>query len=145
MIPPIELEILKLVAAYYTLTRAQITRLLLPQDRDGRVTRRHLLNLRSKGLLNRTHMEVSNPDAGMMGPVYYPSRDGCAFLAQECEDDSYLSVCTQTPQWQSLYHWVCVAETHILLDQAVAKLDGVAVARWYGEWDVVNPLEREPH
>jgi hypothetical protein len=145
MIPAIELDILKLVAAYYTLTRAQITRLLLPQDSDGRVTRRHLLNLRAKNLVNRTHMEVSNPDTGHMGPVYYPSKDGCTYLAQECEDVDYLSACTQTPQWQSLYHWVQVAETHVLLDQSVAKLDGVSVALWYGEWDVVNPQEREPH
>src|SRR5438105_368053 len=134
---PTEFKILQLVAAYYTLTRAQITRLVIPSDSDGRVTRRHLLNLRSKHLVNRTHMEVSNPDAGLMGPVYYPSKEGCAFLAQECGEERYKSVCTLTPQWQSLYHWVRTAETHILLDKAVGRLDGVSVVQWFGEWDTV--------
>ena len=51
-------------------------------------------------------------------------------------------------RWATLMEdgtYVRVAETHILLDQAVAKLDGVSVVRWYGEWDVVNVDEREPH
>lgn len=141
---PIEFKILQLLASYYTLTRAQIGRLSVPDDFDGRVTRRHLVNLRSKHLLNRTFMEVSNPESGLMGPVYYPSKDGCAFLAQECGDDKYRTVCTLTPQWQSLCHWVRVAESHILLDQAVAKIENVAVSQWFGEWDIVNPEEREP-
>src|SRR2546425_389608 len=55
---PIELQILRLVATYYTLTRAQITRLVLPTDQDGRRTRRHMLALRQMHLINRTHMEV---------------------------------------------------------------------------------------
>jgi hypothetical protein len=141
---PIEFQILQLVCRYYTLTRGQITRLLLPDDEDGRITRRHLVRLRQKNLINRTHMEVSNPDVGVMGPVYYPARDGCAYLAQECGDDTYFAVCTQTPHWQSLYHWVRVAETHVLIDRAAERLDGVLVATWYGEWDVLDPRGQEP-
>jgi hypothetical protein len=48
------------------------------------------------------------------------------------------------PHWQHLYHWVAVADTHILLDQAVAKMPCVQIAEWVSEWAVVNPDEALP-
>jgi hypothetical protein len=43
-----------------------------------------------------------------------------------------------------LYHWVEVAQTHILLDQAIAKLPGVAKIEWISEWTLLNADEKEP-
>jgi hypothetical protein len=144
MITPRDLHVLLAVAHYYTLTRAQISRLHFPEDADGRITRKRLQAMLDAGLLNRTHMQVVNPSQGAPAPVYYPSREGCAFVAQETGDERLRFACTQTPTWQNLYHWVRVAETHILFDHALLKTPGVAVREWYGEWSVVNPEEKLP-
>jgi hypothetical protein len=89
-------------------------------------------------------MQVVNPSQGAPAPVYYPSREGCAFVAQETGDERIRHSCTYTPTWQNLYHWVQVAETHILLDQSVNEAPGTTVAEWFGEWSVVNADEKQP-
>ena len=132
------------VAHYYTLTRAQINRLHFPEDDDGRLTRRRLQVLLDAKLIHRTTMQVVNPAQGAPAPVYYPSREGCAFAAQETGDERLRSACCLTPTWQNLYHWVRVAETHILADRAVHHVGGVTIPEWYGEWSVVNAEERTP-
>ncbi len=139
-----DINVLVSLAHYYTLSRPQISRLHFPGDDNGRVTRKRLQLLLHLHLLNRTRMEVVNPAMGTPAPVYYPSREGCAFLAQELRDDRYHAVCTQTPTWQHLYHWLAVSDTHILLDQAAALTPGVCVAEWINEWAIVNPDESVP-
>jgi predicted ArsR family transcriptional regulator len=143
MLPQTEAKILHLVAHYHTLTRAQVNRLLFPSDRSGRATRKHLQNLLNLNLLNRCRMEVVNPAMGAPAPVYFPSRDGVAYLAQETRDDSYLRVSTQPPQWMHLYHFVAVAETHILLDRAAAMADATIV-EWIGEYDLADADQTLP-
>jgi hypothetical protein len=144
MITPRDTEVLTSVARYYTLMRSQINRLHFPEDASGRITRKRLETLLDAELISRTHMQVVNPTQGAPAPVYYPAKKGCAWLAAELQDERYLSTCTQTPNWQHLYHWVAVAETHILLDRAAAKLKGVSVGEWLGEWSVANPDEKQP-
>jgi hypothetical protein len=144
MLTPRDLAVLHSVAHYYTLTRAQISRLHFPEDGDGRVTRKRLQQLLDLRLLNRTRMEVVSPVMGAPAPVYYPSLKGCAFLAEQTEEVRYLRVCTQTPNWQHLYHWVQVADTHILLDHAANRTPDVRVEEWLGEWSVANPEEAIP-
>jgi Replication-relaxation len=138
--------VLRTVAHYYTLTRQQLGSLCFPDDGDGRITRNRLQKLLEAGLLNRTRMEVINPavGAGIGAPVYYPSRKGCEFLAQETADDRYLAASTHTPNWQHLYHWVAVAQFHILVDQAAALAPMVSIEDWYGEWSIANPNEELP-
>ena len=139
-----DLEVIASVARYYTLTRGQINRLHFVTDHDGRITRKRLKLISDEGLINRTNMQVVNPAMGAPAYVYYPSAKGCALLAQELKDERYKSVCTLTPNWMHLYHWVAVAQTHILLDQSVAKLTGVFVNDWISEWSIANPEEKEP-
>lgn len=139
-----QLEVLSSIARYYTLTRKQINRLHFPTDIDGRVTRKRLGALHDTRLINRTSMQVVNPAMGAPAYVYYPSANGCAFLAQELGDDSFKNACTLTPNWMYLYHWVEVAETHIQLDRAVMKSPGVSVTDWMAEWSIANPEEKEP-
>lgn len=155
-----DIDVLASVARYYTLTRTQINRLHFPADFDGRITRRRLMILHAEGMMNRTHMQVTNPSMGAPAYVYYPSAKGCAYLRQELDDDSYLSACTLTPNWMYLYHWVEVAQTQIVLDQAIARLNGVKLDRWrvgrsassgvvnvddwLSEWTVADHEEKEP-
>ena len=139
-----DISVVTSVAHYYTLTRPQITRLHFPGDSDGRITRKRLQVVLGAGLIHRTHMQVVNPAMGAPAPVYYPSEKGIAFLAQEREDARYLTVCTQTPTWQNLYHWVQIAETHIVLDQAAARVPGLTIADWLSEWSVANPEATAP-
>jgi hypothetical protein len=146
MITEYHIAILIAVATYYTLTRAQIQRLCCPKDKDGRVTRKRILQLVLLGLLNKTRMEVINPytrGAGM--PVYYLSRKGSELLACELKDERWLNCCTQTPNWQHLAHWTAVADFHIVLDQGFPGQNHATLGGWLGEWDIANPDEKEPH
>ncbi len=144
MILTTDIPFIQSVAHYDTLTRSQLTRLHLPDD-DGRLTRRRVKAIREPGLLNVTTMQVVNPNVnhGVSGPVYYSSADGVAFLAQELEDDKYLRVNTTTPHHLFLYHFVAVAETHILLDRA-APLAGAKLIEWIGERAFADPKATEP-
>ena len=139
-----DIEVIASVARYYTLTRAQINKLHYPTDHDGRLTRKRVRLIHEEGLINRTQMQVVNPSMGAPAYVYYPSAKGCDFLAQELKDDRFKLVCTLTPNWTYLYHWIEVAQTHILLDQAVAKFPSVQVDDWMSEWSIANPEEKEP-
>src|SRR5947209_6583380 len=94
-------NILKAVADYYTLTRAQIQDVC--GESNDRVMRKLLLQLCQEKLLNKARMEVVNPGMGAPAPGYFPSRRGVEFLAAEV-DAKYLHACTQTPNWQHLYH-----------------------------------------
>ncbi len=76
--------------------------------------------------------------------MYYPSTKGCTFLAQELKEERYKSACTLTPNWMYLYHWVEVAQTHITLDQAAAKLPDTTVDDWMSEWSIADANENEP-
>jgi hypothetical protein len=139
-----DIEVIASVARYYTLTRSQINRLHFPTDHDGRITRKRVRFISEDGLINRTNMQVVNPSMGAPAYVYYPSAKGCAFLAQELKDERYKSVCTLTPNWQYLYHWVEVAQTHICLDLAASQIEDVNVDDWISEWSIANPEEKEP-
>jgi Replication-relaxation len=139
-----KLQVIKAVCDYYTLTRAQIQRLI--GVANDRVVRGLLQELYAVRLVNRTRMQVVNPTAGSPAPVYFPTRLGAELVAAEYGDARYLSVTTKTPDWTHLYHWVEVADFHIYLDQAVAGLNGsVSLTGWYSEWDEIDPQGRQPH
>lgn len=144
MLTPRDIQVVCSVARYHTLTRSQITRLHFSDDDDGRITRKRLQELLKLGLIHRTNMQVVNPLQGAPAPVYYPSREGCEFAVQETGDLRYRTCSWQTPVWQTLYHFVAVAETHMMLDRAASQCDGVSVAEWFGEESIVNPDGRRP-
>lgn len=144
VITPRDLSVLVALATYYTLTRVQVGKICFPQDDDGRITRGRLQKLLEAGLIQRARMEVVNPAMGAPAPVYYLAKKGAHFLAQESGDERFQTACTDTPNWQHLYHWVAVADFHILLDRAAALVAGVSVDGWLGEWSVANPDEKLP-
>jgi len=139
-----DIEILRAVARYYVLTRADIQRLCFPKDKTGRATRRRLQALVSAGLLNRTPTPIFNPQGGTAWPAYYPSNRGLDFLAEHLDDERFLGVSSRRPETYHLLHWLAVTQTHIAFDRAIDRQDAVRCEGWLNEWDTVNPQEPQP-
>lgn len=144
MITERDIDVLRALVRYFVLNRPQIQRLCFLGDPSGRITRRRLQTLVSEDLINRHNLVFHHPYAGSPGPVYYPSRRGCEFLAEYYDDEKYLLVPTQTPQSHQAFHWLAVSETHIALDQAIAAQNQVELEGWLNEWDVANKDESVP-
>ncbi len=144
MITQRDVDVLRSLARYFVLNRPQIQRLNFPEDTAGRITRRRLQALVMEHLINRHNLVFHHPQAGSPGPVYYPSRAGCEFLAEHFDDQSYLLTPTQTPQPHHAFHWLAVSETHMALDQAIAAQSDVHLEGWLSEWDVANKSESAP-
>jgi len=144
MITERDIDVQRALARYFVLNRPQIQRLCFPGDPSGRITRRRLQTLVSEDLINRHNLLFHHPYAGSPGPVYYPSRRGCEFMAEYFDDEKYLLVPTQTPQSHQAFHWLAVSETHIAMDQAIAAQDQVALEGWLNEWDVANKDQSVP-
>lgn len=139
---PRKFAVIKAVCDYYTLTRALIQRIIGVMN--DRVMRAILQELCEAGFIQKTRMQAINPAAGSPAPAYFPSRRGAEYLAAETGDERYLRVCTRTPDWTHLLHWIGVAEVHVILDQAAALCASVSVIGWYGEWDEVDPQAGAP-
>lgn len=141
-LPPRKLAIVKAVCDYFTLTRPMI------QDvvgmRNDRVVRANIQDLHIAGLINKTRVQAVNPISGNPAPVYFPSRIGGELIAAETGDERYLHVCTKTPDWMHLFHWLDVARVHITLDRAIKENPEVQLLGWFGEWDEVNPQAEKP-
>ena len=147
VLAPIHVSILIALANYYVLTRVLLQRLCMPEgvDRDGRRMRKHLARLLRDGFVNKTHAQVVFLDRnGAPSHVYYPSRKGCEYLAVELKENRYRSVCTLTPDWRNLNHWVGVSEFHIELAKALEQQKDVQLESWLNEWDIANYDERDP-
>ena len=111
MITPYHVAMLAAAATYYALTRKQIQALCCPADRDGRATRKRLLQLVQMGLLAKTRMEVVNPRTtdGPM-PVYHVTQKGKELLAGHTGSESWLLACSVPPQWTTLLHTVVISQ-----------------------------------
>lgn len=140
MITERDIQILKSVAEYYVLDRAQIQAIHgKPGETAARHLRQRLHDLRAQGWLNATGIQV-----GPRSPThlcYYPSRKGAQLLAEFFSDEKYLTTTTQCPQQHCLFHWLAISDTHIRINQAIALQQEATVARWVNEWDVTNPQE----
>lgn len=135
----IAMKILLALAQYYTLTRRMLQQLCMP-GYDDRSARKSLLGLLQSGLVNKATVEVCRPAMGIPAPVYYPSRKGCDYLVAALKDERFYDTCTLRPNWQHMYHWLRVADFHIMLDRAIALQQDVQVEKWISEWDrLKNP------
>ncbi len=147
VIPHRDLEFMRSVARYDTLTRSQITNLhldLLPGAQRDRVTRRRLGILVDDGMLNVTTMRTVSAQVnfGLSSPVYYMSARGAEYLAETTGENTFRLCNTTTPHHLYLYHFLAVADTHILLRRACKLLGNVEVAEWIGERAIANPSEK---
>lgn len=142
-----DIDILRVLARYYVLSRAQIQSLCFAGDTgeaSSRVTRRRLQSLVSNGYVNRLRTYVFNPAMGTPAPVYYPAKKGCEFLAVHTGEDHYYTVPLRPPQAELALHWLAISETHILLNQALALQPAVELVAWLNEYDQVKPDAQTP-
>ena len=140
---------LRAICHHFVLSRAQIQRLVFPEDTHGRITRRRLQSLIDADLLSRQAMLVCHPANGLPAPVYYPSRRGIELLAEASGDARILALPTQAPTMHHVWHWLAVSETHITFDEAIRSQsddspNSVQITAWFNEYDVVNPTETLP-
>ena len=144
MLTPRDIEILKVIAQYYVLNRDQIQRLCFPSDPNGRTTRRRLQVLVQGEFIRRHTLFPFQAHFGAPAPVYYPSKQGCEFLADQLGDERYRLTCTAPPQPNNLLHWLSISDFHIALNASTALQAGVRVEDWINEWDIVNKDESKP-
>lgn len=138
---PRDIRILLAVVTYGCLTRRQLQRLVPMPDR---IMRRRARLLARDGYVNRYTPAVADDPAGPPTPVYYPAKRGCEILSQELRDDRFLLTRTSLPQASHVAHAVAVAQTHILLTEAIARQSQVQLVEWFNENEIVNKDERDP-
>lgn len=144
MITNREIAVLVAISRYYVLNRQQIQRLIFPDDPDGRISRRRLRMLLDLKLINRQELLYTLPSNGTPAPVYFPSRKGCELLRDHFNDDRYLRIPAKPPIPHHVWHWLAVAETHIIFDQGIAAQSKVSLDGWINEYDELNGHESSP-
>jgi len=150
MIPPIELQILKfclrLLHAHARADHAIASAAGHGRPRDATAPLES--PLKKPAQPQRTWKSRIPTPARRGAGLYYPSRDGCAFLAQECEGRLVPVGLHADAAVANRSTTGCgVAETHLLLDHAVAKLVGRdGLRRWVRRMGRCGAQpEREPH
>lgn len=143
MITERDIDILRALVRYYVLNRQQIQRLVFPNDNNGRLTRRRLQTLVAESLIGRQSVHFCHPTI-TPAPAYFPARKGCELLAEIDSDERYLVTPTQPPVPHHTFHWLAVSDTHMALDEAIAKQNAVKLDGWINEWDAVNKEEQRP-
>ena len=144
MITERDLQVLRALARYFVLNRHQIQQLCFRDDCDGRVTRRRLLRLVQLGYIQRQSLQMHEMDSGSPSSVYYPSRRGLEILAEVLNDKRFLLVSSHAPQPHHVRHWLAVSETHITLDESIARQIEVTLDGWINEWDTIAANAGEP-
>lgn len=144
MITERDIQVLLALVQFYLLTRSQVQRLCFPEDQKSRIARRRLQVLVEAGFINRYSLFVYHPALGAPSPIYYLSRKGTEFLASHFDDDKYATANTQPPQANMILHWIALTDTHITVQEAVARQKEVALRGWINEFDVVNKNEAKP-
>ncbi len=135
--------VLLALARYFVLTRQMIQALCYQTDQDGRLTRRRSARLCRDGYIKRLTLQLINPRDSVPSPIYILDRRGCQFLAEHTGDDSYLLKPTSVARPNQLHHYLAVARTHILVDQAIEQ-SPVELVSWFHEEEVVNVAEPDP-
>ena len=143
MITDRDIDILRELVRYYVLNRQQIQRLVFPADNNGRLTRRRLQVLVEQNLIGRQSVHFCHPTM-TPAPVYFPSRKGCELLAEVDADERYLLTPSHPPIAHHTFHWLAVSDTHIALNEALARQTVVKCESWINEWDIVNKDEQHP-
>ena len=144
MITDRDLQVLHALARYFVLNRQQVQRLCFSDDNDGRVTRRRLLKLVQLGVIQRQPLQMHDMNIGSPSTVYYPARRGLEILAEALDDKRFLLVSSQAPQPHHVRHWLAVTDTHITVDEAIARQTDVQLEDWINEWDTVSTTAVEP-
>ena len=129
---------------YRFLDRKQIQSLHFPSDTTGRATRRRLHELAEAGYIDRLSLLYAHPVSGSPAAVFQLSRRGYAFLAEHHGNEELRVAPTENVLPHLLPHWLALSDTHIMIDQAVARQAVVTFGGWINEYDVVNKDEQSP-
>ncbi|HQX52547.1 MAG TPA: replication-relaxation family protein [Planctomycetaceae bacterium] len=138
-----DVSILVAVARYYVLSAAMIHRICFPGRKDGRHTRRRLLELTQLGLLRKSAVNVAF-SVGNAGPAYSPANGGVEALATYFNDDSWLSVNTRPPRLDRLYHWLDISWTHSIIHRACQQSQTTKLVQWINEWQPLRDADDNP-
>lgn len=138
-----DIQALTMLAQYFMLTSRQLRQLCFHDDSTGRVTRRRMLKMSQDGLVRKRQLLVVNPRDGAASPVFHLTKIGREFLASHYDDESYLQKPVEPSQPQHLFHYVGVSDSHILLDEAIAKQSHIGLDCWVNEDEFVNPDETD--
>lgn len=139
-----DIAIFRDLTRYRFLDRRQIQRLHFPDDATGRACRRRLLELVGAGYVDRLSLLYANPVAGSPAAVFQLARKGHEFLAEHHDDERFRVMPAEGVLPHLLQHWLALSETHILLDQAIARQSVVTLDGWINEYDIVNKDEQSP-
>lgn len=132
---------LRVLALYYVLTRDQLQRLRVEKQVSDRSVRKHLLKLQQAGLITKHRMPVLMPGTNGAAPVYYVTKAGAQHLAAWYDDERYLKINTREPRGDRLNHWIAVNDTRIVLEAAIARVQGLTLDQWINEWE---EIDKEP-
>lgn len=137
----LDMSILAVIARYYVVTREQLQRLTGQESSSGRGMRKHLLRLRTAGLILMHRVQITLPGMNGAAPVYYATRKGAETLASYYEDDAFLATNTKHPRADRLSHWIAINDVRMLTEQAVERIPALQLVRWVTEWQTINPLD----
>lgn len=131
-----DIALLHALADYYVLSAAMIHRIVFPQNKDRRATRRRLQRLVENRYISRSSLNVCF-STGNAGPAYSLNSRGTDALAVYFDDIAYLEVNTTPPRNDRLYHWLDISHAHWILRQACEQSQSVKLVRWINEWQPV--------
>ena len=134
----LDMNILKIIALYYVLTREQVQKIGCAGHASGRGTRKRLLRLAQNGLIVKHKMQITLPGMNGAAPAYYPTKKGAETLANFYSDDRFLATNTKHPRADRLAHWIAINETRMVVESSAAATDGIKLLRWITEWETVN-------
>lgn len=143
MLTPRDVGVLENLSRYFLMNRRMVQSRCYRTDRDGRITRRRLQALVNEGYINRHRMRVVNPADEFPSPVYFLAERGRQFLAEHLKDDAILHKPVKITQTGHIFHYLAVTQTHMTLDDAIARHDDVELDVWFNEFEIVNPQESD--
>lgn len=138
-----DIAVLRALWRYYVLSASLIHRIVFPENRDRRATRRRLQRLVSEQYIARSTVNVCF-STGNAGPAYYLTDRGTNALAVYFNDDAFLHANVKPPRNDRLYHWLDIASAHWTIRQACGLSKSVQLVQWVNEWQEVLDADGNP-
>ncbi len=138
-----DIAVLRALADYYVLSASLLHRMVFPQRKDRRNTRRRLQRLVTARYIARSAVEVAF-STGNAGPAYFLTAKGADALAVFDGDEAWLKTNIRPPRIDRLYHWLDIAECHWIITQAVDRAPGVELVGWVNEWQTMSDVDGNP-
>jgi len=141
-----DLDIYTFLHRYFYARTTQIRAAVIPQDKDGSITRGRLRPAEKAGDVRRYQPRLVDPgDPQTAAPIWILTQRGCATLARATEDTRFLRHAEPSfKDWMSLNHYCSLTSVHWTLDTAVAAQDRVTLSGLTFEHEVADPRAEDP-